>query len=100
MARAEHKAAARAQHAKVFEHLLADFLGSAAAEHLDQVADETADDWQELVSAVPDQAAEKLFEQVASEVSCWLETLAANKNSTEIKAKTGYNNNNIYSQRQ
>lgn len=68
--------------------------------HLDHVADETAGDWQELASAVPDQAAEKLFEQVASEVSCWLETLAVNKNSTEIKAKTGYNNNNIYSQRQ
>jgi hypothetical protein len=69
-------------------------------ESIDNVADETASDWNDLVSVAADQATEKLFEQVASEVSCWFATLSMNKNSAEINAKTGYNQNNIYSQRQ
>jgi hypothetical protein len=69
-------------------------------ESIDNVADETASDWNDPVSVAADQATEKLFEQVASEVSCWFATLSMNKNSAEINAKTGYNQNNIYSQRQ
>ncbi|EKD82830.1 MAG: hypothetical protein ACD_39C01063G0002 [uncultured bacterium] len=64
----------------------------------DSVAEET-DEWPEISINKADKAADKLFEQVADEVSNWLDTLVINKNPAEIKAKTGYNHNNIYSQR-
>ncbi|MBU1108089.1 MAG: hypothetical protein KKB51_15565 [Candidatus Riflebacteria bacterium] len=65
---------------------------------IDSVAEE-ADKWPESILHSSDPEAEKLFEQIADEVSSWLDALIINKTRAEIKTKTGYNQNNIYGQR-
>lgn len=62
-------------------------------------AAEGTDEWPECVARNDNPEAEKLFEQIADEVSGWLGALVINKARAEINAKTGYNQNNIYDQR-
>lgn len=64
----------------------------------DAVADKIVD-WSEPANVKHDPAADQLFEQIASEVSNWLNTLVINKNPAEIKDKTSYNSERLKTHR-